>query len=268
VAYHLANYVQPRNWLAHQRARLSLEWLRLDTAVRRWFLARADGVVSVSESTLEIHRQAGLRLGSSARVIYNLPPAAEPVTADDLAALRKQFSLDGGPIVLFAGRLSPGKGVPDLLSATPYVAARVPGVQVVLAGPGNIATTDPQVRSLGSIPHEAVMGLHHLADLVVVPSVWPEPLSRVILEAMATGRPVVGTAVGGTPEMISHGENGLLVPRNDPRQLAEAIVAILNDHQLRTRMGIASRHIVDECFGSARSLDQLVDFYESLGAQR
>ena len=87
------------------------------------------------------------------------------------------------------------------------------------------------------LPQAELFALYRAADVVVVPSVWPEPLSRVLLEAMRIGRPVVATAVGGTPEAVEDGVTGLLVPRQDPEALAKAVIELLLDPERRERMG-------------------------------
>jgi len=121
------------------------------------------------------------------------------------------------------------------------------------------------IRVLGRRPHDEVLRLYALADLVVVPSVWPEPLSRVLLEAMAMGRAVVGTRVGGTPELIEEGVNGLVVTRSRPDELADAILALLRDPERRAAMGAAGRRLLVERFDATRSVDALISFYEKLG---
>jgi len=96
-----------------------------------------------------------------------------------------------------------------------------------------------------------------------VPSVIPDALSRVILEAMAAGRPVIGTRVGGTPELIVDGETGLLVERGAPAALAEAIVALLRDPARRARLGAAASARVAARFAGADSVERLVGAYEA-----
>jgi glycosyltransferase involved in cell wall biosynthesis len=108
-----------------------------------------------------------------------------------------------------------------------------------------------------------VLALDPLADVVVVPSVIPDALSRVILEAMAAGRAVVGTRVGGTPELIVHGETGVLIERGAPSALAEAIVELLRDPARRQRLGAAARAHLAARFAGADSVDRLIAAYEA-----
>jgi glycosyltransferase involved in cell wall biosynthesis len=121
---------------------------------------------------------------------------------------------------------------------------------------------------LGSIPQPDLFALYRAAEVVVVPSSWPEPLSRVLLEAMQLGRPVVATAVGGTPEAVEDGVTGLLVPREDPRALGEAISALLRDPARRARMGEAARQRAALVFSEERIIASLLDAYAAAARRK
>jgi glycosyltransferase involved in cell wall biosynthesis len=171
------------------------------------------------------------------------------------------------PLVLYAGKLSIGKGTPVLLEALDRIAAAVPGARVVLAGKGDLAIpVRPDLRVLGVLPQPELFALYRAADVVVVPSVWPEPLSRVLLEAMRVGRPVVATAVGGTPEAVEHGVTGLLVPRRDPEALAKAVIELLLDPERRGRMGRAAAERARAEFDEERLVDRLLAIYREATA--
>ncbi len=250
------------------RVNAKLIWLWLDSKVRRWFLRRADAVVGVSQGILDVHHMAGVQTGQRDCVVYNLPPEIVHPSDEELAALRAELGLESGPTVLYVGKFSRGKGTTDLMTAIPFIAQLIPEVQVLFVGKGNLSPSDPHARVLGSFPHPTVVALYHLADVVVTPSVAPESLSRVLLEAMAAGRPVVGTRVGGTPELIEDGVNGRLVERSNPAQLAGAITDLLLDEGLRARMGQASRELVQTRFASEVSLERLLGFYHQAIARR
>lgn len=234
----------------------------------RRLLGRVDGVVGVSRAILDIHRRAGLRLGRRSAVIANLPyapgDAVAAPTPDQRAALRSRYAIGPGPVVLYAGKLSPGKGSQVLADAAGLIAASRPDAQILFAGEGEIELPPASARVLGRLAHDELLALYHLADVVVVPSVVPESLSRVGLEAMAAGRPLVGTRIGGTPEQIDDGVSGLLVPRGDARALAAASLRLLGDASLRARMGEAAKRLVATRFGAEASLAKLVAFYRAV----
>jgi glycosyltransferase involved in cell wall biosynthesis len=121
------------------------------------------------------------------------------------------------------------------------------------------------VRWLGRVEHEAMPALYRAADLVVLPSVGPEALSRVPLEAAAAGRPTVGARAGGIPEEILDGETGLLVKRGDPEELAKAILRLLEDDELRTRLGESARRFAGQRFGADAVVETLLAAYAESG---
>jgi spore coat protein SA len=175
-------------------------------------------------------------------------------------ALGRRLGLAGRRVVLYVGKLSPGKGAADLVAAARQVSASVAGACFVFVGEGELDET-PFIRRLGPLPHHEVQALYPLAEVVVVPSVIPDALSRVILEAMAAARPVVATRVGGTPELVVHGETGILVERGDPGGLARALLAVLGDGRLRDALGRAARRRLESLAGHGGSLDRLLDVY-------
>jgi len=124
----------------------------------------------------------------------------------------------------------------------------------------------PWIRQIGPLPNEDVLALYPLAEMVVVPSVIPDALSRVILEAMSAGRPVVATRVGGTPELVIDGKTGILVERGAPGELAGAIVTLLRAEGLRTTLGAGARRHVAERLSAEDSVARLLAVYE--GARR
>jgi glycosyltransferase involved in cell wall biosynthesis len=142
------------------------------------------------------------------------------------------------PEVLFAGRLSPEKGVLELVEA-----AR--GLNLVVAGDGPLRSRVPQAR--GFVAHAALQRLYGRAAVVVCPS-RREGFGVACLEAMAHGRPVVATGVGGLRDLVVDGETGLVVPPRDPAALRGALERLLADPPLRRSLGAAGRRRAQERF--------------------
>jgi len=257
----MARYIARNNTT---RVTLALLWQQAHVRRLRGVMKRVDGVIGVSQGILEVYRQAGLTLGKDTAVIYNLPPLHSFPGQERIAAMKEKYQLGMRPVVLYAGKYSPGKGTQILVEAADQVKTAVPDVLFLFAGHGELQLKGPHTQDLGRLPHEDLLALYRLAELVVIPSTWHEPLSRVGLEAMAAGRPLVGTRIGGTPEQIEDGVNGCLVPRKNPLAMAEAIIKILKDEKLRHSMGAASRRMVEERFSPEASLRQTVDFYQKL----
>ena len=151
-----------------------------------------------------------------------------------------------GPSVLFFGRLSPYKGIEVLYQAAPIVAAAVPDVTFIVAGMpvgGYVPPDPPALVSPASIvehrrhlDNSDLARLFDEATLVVCPYL-DATQSGVIEIAQAFGKPVVASRVGGLPEYVHDGETGLLVPPADANALADALIRLLTDDGLRTRMG-------------------------------
>jgi glycosyltransferase involved in cell wall biosynthesis len=142
------------------------------------------------------------------------------------------------PEVLYAGRLSPEKGVEELVAAAD-------GLKLVVAGDGPLRTRVPD--ALGFVPHGELQGLYARAAVVACPS-RREGFGVACLEAMAHGRPVVATDVGGLRDLVVDGETGLVVPPRDPAALRAALDRLLADPALRRRLGSAGRRRAQERF--------------------
>lgn len=145
-----------------------------------------------------------------------------------------------GQIALFVGGSFRRKGGFDLLRAWRIVQRRLPDAQLWIVGPERerkFAEAHPGVRWFGHISDRAALAeLFAKASLFVLPSLF-EPWGHVFLEAMGQGLPCIGTDHCAMPEIIQHGETGLLVPPSEPEPLAEALAALLLDPQQAERMG-------------------------------
>lgn len=173
----------------------------------------------------------------------------------------------GGEYFLFVGRLVPEKGVHFLLQA----AAKVKRVDIYIAGTGpeedqlkQKATDLSNVRFLGWLDPESVRVLLAGALCVVVPSIWHDVAPLVIQEAYAAGKPVIGTAMGGIPELIEHEQTGLLVPPRDPDAMAEAICRLANNPKLAMQMGRAARERAETLYSPELYYQRLLEIYSGL----
>jgi glycosyltransferase involved in cell wall biosynthesis len=178
---------------------------------------RAGLVIAVSHAIAEAARKQGAR---DVRVIPNgvdLPPVA----GDE----------DEPPHIVYAGRLSKEKGVLELVEATR-------GLPLIVAGDGPLRARVPGAR--GFVPRDELERLLARAAVVACPS-RREGFGVTCLEAMAHGKPVVASAVGGLLDLVVDGETGVLVPPRDPRALREALERLLGDPDLRHRLGSAAR---------------------------
>jgi glycosyltransferase involved in cell wall biosynthesis len=195
-------------------------------------------------------RDVALRWGLDAARISILPnPAPEIPPMPPREQLREELELHGN-VLVFAGRLGRQKALGGALQAL----AGTPDVTLVVAGDGPERAAlerrvselglAGRVRFLGSVPRETVLRLFGAADASLLPSAW-ENFPHTVVESLAVGRPVIATAVGGVPEVVRDGENGLLVPSGDPVALADAIGRFFGDDALRTKLSEAAAGSVE-----------------------
>jgi glycosyltransferase involved in cell wall biosynthesis len=221
-------------------------------------------LVAVSEDTRRAYERQGYPRGRI-EVVYN------GVDLPANGAFRRNEPARIGEIA----RLCDVKGQRELLHAV----ARLPEAQLVLAGRDleqGGAFQDALERESERLGirervefgfHDDVPALLDTLDVVALPS-WTEGLPMVLLEAMARARPVVATPVGGTPELVTDGETGLLVPPRDPEALADALRRVLDDPELARRLAEAGRERVAERFNAAEQARRMLEIYDEAVAER
>ncbi len=203
-----------------------------------------------------------------------IPPGYTPLPApsdppDDFST---RYGIRG-PFLLFTGRIASNKGLLPFLEAFALLAPRSPDLSVVMVGEDGGSRAEvlhraedlglsQRVRLVGFVPEERVLASAYAqASVFVLPSEY-EAFGLVLLEAMAQGTPVVSTRVGGIPELVEDGQNGLLVPPGDPRALSEALESILSDPSLRERLGRSGREVTVPRFTWERVVEALEPVYE------
>ena len=188
------------------------------------------------------------------------PKATVRVVPNSVAVARLASSLGEEPgRILFLGRANTAKGVYDLLAAVAALAPRFPDIRLAVGGDGDLAQLRRRAAQLGVEERLDVLGWvgpQDKADQLARACVFclpshAEGLPMAMLEAMAVGKAVVVTRVGGIPEAVSDGDNGLLVPPRDVAALAAALGRVLADQALRARLGARARDSVAERFSTA-----------------
>lgn len=158
--------------------------------------------------------------------------------------------------ILYVGRFDTGKGIEYLIEAIPYINENHDNCIFTLVGDGPIK---PQMEKLarkigvskhiifkGFVPHGEINRYYQQSDIVVVPSTWHEPFGRTLIEAMACGKPVIATRVGGISEVIKQDENGLLVRPADSEDLANVLARLISNEEIRIKLGKCGREEVKE----------------------
>jgi|GEM_PF-1375101 len=291
----LASSAYGAAWLARQVRRCQADVLAANT-----FKAALVGAVALMFSkrplvfhdrTLFGHLPLGWLLGMKARRIVAVSRAAAAkyrgMFAGKLAIVPDSVDTDrfrAAPaeprsvrIVAYLGRISEEKGIIHLVRCVPRVLKRAPGVRFLIGGTPftprgeaylNLLTAE--IAGLGLADAIEFVGQVDDAraflgeiDALVLPS-EKEGLGRVMLEAMALGKPVIAFASGGPAEVISNGEDGLLVPLGDDAGLADAVVSILCDSALAARIGLAARQTVVRHYSSKMLTARLVEVYSDV----
>jgi glycosyltransferase involved in cell wall biosynthesis len=154
----------------------------------------------------------------------------------------------GHPVVVSVGRLVPWKGMHGLIEAMEKIRETIPAtLAIVGSGPELDALRADAKRKLGKaailtgqLSHEDTLAVMEAGDVFVLNTSY-EGLSHLLIEALSLGKPIVTTSVGGNTELITHGDNGMLVRANECKELAEALRAILKDGPLRERLSVSAK---------------------------
>ena len=245
------------------------EWYgRNQWRMKRWVSSQSASIISNSREGAEYAaRQMHWPLHHF-HVVHNGVSVTEPDAArvDLLRQHYLQNTFD--TLVLFVGRLVEHKNLPRLLQAFAQVVKQRPRTRLLLAGSGPLHDAlAAQIGQLGLQDHALLLGeqsevpaLMEAADLVVLPSLR-EGLSNVVLEAMALGRAVLSTPVGGIPQAIDNGRHGVLVEPTDTDALARALLTLIDDPALRERLGRAAQHKVLEQYSPPAMVSAMLKEY-------
>jgi glycosyltransferase involved in cell wall biosynthesis len=237
-----------------------------------WLLRYADRAVAVSDELCGQLRGLGVPDSRLVR-IHNAVEGDEGWAATPPGVFRQAHGIPlDAPLVTVLGRITREKGQRVLLEALRGLLAVVPQAHAAVVGEG--VDEDRVRRMVGSLGLESavhfagwqrpVAPVYVDSDVIVLPSLRFEGIPNVMLEAMAAGRPLVATTVGGVAEVAVHGEHALLVPPGDPVALASAIARLLQDKPLRDRLVEAARRQVETRHSPARRAARIGEIYDSL----
>lgn len=154
--------------------------------------------------------------------------------------------LPQGDFMLFVGDVKRDKGVGVLLQAYAEMHSPIPLVIIGRLCADVSVPIPPNVVLLPGWPHDAVMAAWRRCTFAIAPSLWHDPCPTVAMEAMAMGRPVIATRMGGLADIVKDGETGMLVPPNDVQALRVAMQTLLADTERRTHMGVMAKRRVTE----------------------
>ncbi len=236
--------------------------------VYRIMLSKADEIIAVSEAA-----------GRFISYFTDIPITVIPngVDTSKFRSMGKEearavMNFDDAPFFLYVGRLVGKKGLLTLLLAFREVAEELPEARLRIAGKGKLKPVlrsmskaigiEEKVDFLGYVPGEMMNALFSSADIFVLPSSFGESFGIVLLEAMASGTPVIGTRVGGIEEILGKGKYGLLVPPSEPEELAGAMLDLMGDKEKRSILSKRSLKMVRSKYDWRVVSERVMELYE------
>ena len=237
------------------------------------FAARfADRLIVVSEPLEEWGLELNIGKRSQYITIYD-GIEIEKFTLDfDIAKKKQELGIKVDDLVVgVVAKLWEGKGHECILYAAKEIMKRTPNVKFMFVGEGYLRDRlEERVKDLGLGDYIIFTGfradiaeINAIFDIAVLASFF-EGLGRVLLEAMVLAKPVVATRVGGIVDVVDDGENGFLVEPNDSDALAEAIIKLLSDEELRFKMGEAAKNKIDRRFSAETMVSKIKELYGAL----
>jgi glycosyltransferase involved in cell wall biosynthesis len=263
---HNVNFLPAAGNLGDRLRRLTYRWLY------RWLSSKVDGFIAVSD---EVCRSVVRHIDSVQDKVITIPNGVDMRryhTAGIRHAILQELGL-GTEVLLMVtvGRLTEQKGHRYLIDSATRVVPRLPNAHFLFVGDGELRDSlRAQTETLGVSEHihflgirDAVPDILAAADIFILPSLW-EGLSIALLEAMASAKPIVATAVSGTTQVMIPGETGVVVPPGDSRALAEAILQVSSNPEQAQVMGQAARQHVAAHFSAQKQADEHLALYRRL----
>jgi L-malate glycosyltransferase len=242
-------------------------------SLSRWKYRQVDCFICASEAIRQMLIGDGVPSARAVTVHEGID--IERVERAEPANLHADFWLPHqAPIVGNVAALVPHKGQRHLIDAAKTVVQQVPDARFVIAGEGELRPAlERQIKESHLEKHVLLAGfrpdvlsVHKAFDIFVMSSVT-EGLGTSLLDAMAAGKPIVATRTGGIPEVVADGETGLLVAPRDHDALAEAVVCLLTDAELRRRMGEAGRARARALFSAEGMVQNTLHLYQRVALQ-
>jgi glycosyltransferase involved in cell wall biosynthesis len=240
-----------------------------DRELLRQLTPQMDQLIAVSQSIVKKIADEH-RTGAPVRLIYNGVDLDRFDHVEPCCTLRDEYGMEpGSQIVGVVARLEPEKGHQTLIEAWPHVLRSVPDAYLLIVGEGSRRDFLESWAAAHKVAHRVIFtgrrddvpAVTAALDVAVLPS-WREAQGLSVLEAMALSRPVVASDVGGIPEMIENGVTGLLVERDNPVALADAIVRLLTDHVFADTMAHAAHDLVHERFCVELMVKAIEEIYD------
>jgi len=242
----------------------------------RWFLLGkfCDRVIAVSEKTRLHYLQSGGLQPDKVITLYNGVDISRFKNTDASQAAKTKQALRlplNSRVIITIAVLREPKGIQFMIEALPAILEQFPDVHYLIVGDGEYSAALTELVTALAIKNHVTFAGHRTdipdllacSDIFVLPTL-KDALPTVLIEALAAERPIVASDVGGVPEIIENGVNGLLVASGDPSKLAEACLRLLKDNELSRQIVLAGSKTVQQRFNIDAQIEQLSRMYEEL----
>lgn len=224
----------------------------------RYYLKYVSEKFAVSRALAEALQQNGI---NGVGVVHTgIDVNAWRASESAVTALKERCGLVGKKVILFGGRMSGGKGQAQALEALRFVRNEFPDAVLLVAGT-KLVGGNPGVVYTGWIEGEEKKAVYSVSDMVWVPSVYLDPLPRMVLEAMAAGKSVIGTCFGGAQELIEDERTGYVVNSLHPTEIAEKTINLLQDREKADMFGCAGKDRIGKDFSLERYIQKYIKSY-------
>lgn len=259
--FYFKNYIKDHRVFSFVNHLIISYFGRINTRLLSFFMKKADKYICVSDYIKEVYITNGF-MGSKMQTIYNFMPQyneSNCTVPTDLIKIFKQYQF----IVLYAGKLSLGKGANLLINAAQEIIKKRTDVIFVFAGKLNYPINPvqhKQILFLNSVEYRTLLAIMKASDLVCIPSVWPEPLSRVVIEAFSLKKPVLASTSGGSKELINDQRGWLFKPNQG--DLIMALNKALKDKNRIKAFGMNGFEYIKNL--EKENLNKLLSLYQFL----
>lgn len=243
---------------------------RLHIAADKWMAEKADHVMAVSQAVRDYMMKVdGIRRNDIEVVYLGFDFEKMSPDREERARVRSEFGFGDDDLVIgYVGNFAKGKGHVQLIKAFSKITKENPDAKLFFIGRGMLDQVKEAASEFSSDRiifagwRDDVAACLNAMDIFVQPSL-SEAFSQVLVEAMGVGLPVIATDVGGAAEVIDDGVNGILIKPNDVAAIADNVVALYRDSDLRNKIGAAGRKSVSERFTTERLVDRHLELYRN-----
>lgn len=271
-----SNFIDNKSWISERPI-----FFRILNRLAKYNLPRADAWRVLNQDEKGIY-QSRLKIPSESIHVLNTPVNLDrflrPADKDECSRLRHKLGIKAeAPVLIWVGRPVKVKRIPVLLKSFKQVLEKYPTARLIMIGNKKFVQEDleSEIRKLyladnviwvrDGVKHEELPKYYRICDIYVHTSNY-EGFGKVLVEAAASGLPIVATDIPGPRRIVQEGETGFLVPVDDDRAIADGVFLLLKDPEQAQRMGDAGRQYVEQCFSREQNIKSIVNMWHKVAA--